>query len=253
MNSGSQAIHPGYGFLSENSEFSSAVGEAGISFIGPPASAILAMGSKSHSKIIMENANVPTTPGFHGDEQDPERLLHEAVTNVGFPLLIKATMGGGGKGMRLVWKESEFLEALESCKRESQSSFGDSNVILERYLVHPRHIEIQVMADMHGNAVYLHERDCSLQRRHQKVIEEAPSNLPEELRKMMGETAVKAAKAVHYVNAGTVEFLFDTQSNNGDFYFCEMNTRLQVSSISFKMIKLESLRALAKSNPFVNL
>jgi 3-methylcrotonyl-CoA carboxylase alpha subunit len=236
INSGAQAIHPGYGFLSENSSFSTAVEEAGISFIGPSASAILAMGSKSHSKIIMENAKVPTTPGYHGDEQDPQYLFHEAVTSVGFPLLIKATMGGGGKGMRLVLNESDFLEALESCKRESQAAFGDARVILERYLVHPRHIEIQVMADKHGNVVHLHERDCSLQRRHQKIIEEAPSNLSSELRQMMGDTAVKAAKAVNYVNAGTVEFLLDTQSNDGDFYFCEMNTRLQVRVASSRSV-----------------
>eukprot|EP00979_Chaetoceros_neogracilis_P000241 scaffold71_cov265-Chaetoceros_neogracile.AAC.42 len=241
INSGAQAIHPGYGFLSENSSFSTAVQEAGISFIGPSASAILAMGSKSHSKIIMENAKVPTTPGYHGDEQDPQYLFHEAVTSVGFPLLIKATMGGGGKGMRLVLNESDFLEALESCKRESQAAFGDARVILERYLVHPRHIEIQVMADTHGNVVHLHERDCSLQRRHQKIIEEAPSNLSSELRQMMGDTAVKAAKAVNYVNAGTVEFLLDTQSNDGDFYFCEMNTRLQVEHPVTEMITEQDL------------
>ena len=178
----------------------------------------------------MEEAGVPTTPGYHGQNQDPMYLKHEAVTNVGFPLLIKATMGGGGKGMRLVWKESDFLDALDSCKRESQAAFGDTNVILERYLVHPRHIEVQVIADKHGNGVYLHERDCSLQRRHQKIIEEAPaSDLPADLRTLMGDTAVKAAKADGYVNAGTVEFLLDSQLDNGDFYFCEMNTRLQVN------------------------
>ena len=201
------------------------------------------MGSKSHSKQIMDDAGVPTTPGYHGDDdQSVEKLRYEAVTNVGFPLLIKATMGGGGKGMRLVWNENEFLSALESCRSESQSAFGDQNVILEKYLVHPRHIEIQVMADGYGNAVYLHERDCSLQRRHQKIIEEAPaSDLPDTKRKLMGETAVKAAQAVGYVNAGTVEFLVDTKSEDNDFYFCEMNTRLQVEHPITEMITQQDL------------
>ncbi len=190
----------------------------------------------------MVDADVPTTPGYHGDDQSVERLLHEAVTNVGFPLLIKATMGGGGKGMRLVWNESEFVSALESCRSESQSAFGDQNVILEKYLVHPRHIEIQIMADTHGNGVYLHERDCSLQRRHQKIIEEAPaSDLSDAKRKLMGEAAVKAAQAVGYVNAGTVEFLLDTKSEENDFYFCEMNTRLQVEHPVTEMITQQDL------------
>lgn len=229
LRTGSSAIHPGYGFLSENPAFATAVNESDVAFIGPSAAAIESMGSKSHSKFIMDKAKVPITPGYHGDNQDPEFLLHEARSNVGFPLLIKATMGGGGRGMRLVEKESDFMDALRSCKGESQSAFGDSRVILEKYLVNPRHIEIQIMADMHGNTVSLHERDCSLQRRHQKIIEEAPaSDLPLEVRKRMGQMAVKAAKAVGYVNAGTVEFLLDSQSDAGDFYFCEMNTRLQV-------------------------
>lgn len=238
---GVEAIHPGYGFLSENSGFASATESAGMTFIGPGSKAILAMGSKSHSKRLMEDANVPTTPGYHGLNQNPEFLLHEAM-NIGFPLLIKATMGGGGKGMRLVLKENEFLESLESCKRESQAAFGDTNVILEKYLIHPRHIEVQIMADTHGNAVYLHERDCSLQRRHQKIIEEAPaSDLPNELRKMMGETSIQAVKAIDYVNAGTIEFLLDTQSDNGDFYFCEMNTRLQVEHPVTELITQQDL------------
>ena len=226
---GVHAIHPGYGFLSENADFCRNVQQNDLIFVGPNPDTIEAMGSKSHSKDAMEQVSVPTTPGYHGSNQDPEFLLHQAVTTVGFPLLIKAVMGGGGKGMRLVWKEEDFLEALESCQRESMSAFGDSNVLLEKYLVHPRHVEVQIMADTHGNTVHLHERDCSLQRRHQKVLEEAPaSDLPPALRAELGEAGVRAAQAVQYTNAGTVEFLLDTQSDSNDFYFCEMNTRLQV-------------------------
>ena len=227
--SGAQAIHPGYGFLSENAKFATKVENANIKFVGPPASAIIKMGSKSQSKAIMEQAGVPCTPGFYGDEnQDPDFLLNKAISNVGFPLLIKAVMGGGGKGMRLVWNESEFKEALASCQRESMAAFGDSAVLLEKYLVRPRHVEVQVVADSHGNAVHLYERDCSLQRRHQKIIEEAPAaDLPMEIRQRLGDMGTKAAQAVGYRNAGTVEFLLDTKQPD-QFYFCEMNTRLQV-------------------------
>lgn len=226
---GAKAIHPGYGFLSENATFASRAEEGSIKFIGPPSSAITAMGSKSQSKAIMDAAGVPTTPGFYGDDnQDADFLLQKAVDEVGFPLLIKAVMGGGGKGMRLVWNESEFKEALASCQRESQSAFGDSAVLLEKYLVRPRHVEVQVVADGYGRAVSLFERDCSLQRRHQKIIEEAPaSDLPLEIRRRLGEMGTKAALAIGYVNAGTVEFLLNTNEPD-KFYFCEMNTRLQV-------------------------
>jgi len=225
---GASFLHPGYGFLSENAKFCQQATDEKITFVGPGPKAIQAMGSKAESKAIMEEANVPTTPGYHGSNQDPDYLLHEAVTNVGFPLLIKAVSGGGGKGMRQVWREQDFLAALESCKRESQSAFGDDSVILEKYLVNPRHVEVQVVADTHGNVLHLYERDCSLQRRHQKIIEEAPaSDLDLELRQQLGETGKRAAQAVGYVSAGTVEFLLDTQEE-GKFYFCEMNTRLQV-------------------------
>lgn len=232
-----QAIHPGYGFLSENADFCRKVNDTNgaITFIGPPVPAITAMGSKSQSKAIMEQAGVPTTPGYYDSStvedtlvaQDPQQLLCEAV-NIGFPLMIKAVMGGGGKGMRLVWTEGEFFDKLKACQRESQNSFGDARVLLEKYLLKPRHVEVQVVGDHHGNYVHLYERDCSLQRRHQKIIEEAPaSDLPPELRQRFGEMAKRAAQAVGYYNAGTVEFLLDTQDTN-QFYFCEMNTRLQV-------------------------
>jgi 3-methylcrotonyl-CoA carboxylase alpha subunit len=234
---GAKAIHPGYGFLSENAVFAQAVEDAGLIFVGPTPSAISSMGSKSKSKALMEQAGVPVTPGFYGSNQDPDFLFHQAVHKVGFPLLIKAVMGGGGKGMRLVWNENEFLESLKSCQQESLASFGDGSVLLEKYLVHPRHIEVQVMADHQGNVVHLHERDCSLQRRHQKIIEEAPApNLDEQIRQKLGIMGVKAAQAVSYRNAGTVEFLLDTQSDNNKFYFCEMNTRLQVEHPITEMI-----------------
>lgn len=223
---GAQAIHPGYGFLSENFNFCQQVmNTPGIAFVGPPPPAIKAMGSKSQSKAIMEQAGVPTTPGYYGDEtQDADFLLSRAK-EIGFPILVKAVMGGGGKGMRIVWNESEFIAALQACQREALGSFGDDRVLLEKYLQNPRHVEVQVVADSHGNVVHLFERDCSLQRRHQKIIEEAPaSDLDPPLREQFGEMGKRAAQAVGYVNAGTVEFLLE--GNN--FYFCEMNTRLQV-------------------------
>jgi len=228
-----QAIHPGYGFLSENEDFAKACAAASIAFIGPPAGAIFAMGSKSEAKSLMERAGVPLVPGYHGAEQDPT-LLHKHADRIGYPVLIKASAGGGGKGMRIVKESAEFSDALASCKRESASSFGDDRVLVEKYLQRPRHIEIQVFADAHGNCVYLFERDCSVQRRHQKVIEEAPApGMTSERRKAMGEAAVAAAKAVGYVGAGTVEFI---AAPDGTFYFMEMNTRLQVEHPVTEMI-----------------
>ncbi|WP_169293029.1 acetyl/propionyl/methylcrotonyl-CoA carboxylase subunit alpha [Advenella sp. EE-W14] len=230
---GAQAIHPGYGFLSENENFAQACAKAGIVFIGPPASAIAAMGSKSAAKALMETAGVPLVPGYHGDNQDME-FLHLQADQIGYPVLIKASAGGGGKGMRIVKSSQEFPEALSSCKREAISSFGDDKVLVERYLTKPRHIEIQVFADSHGNTLHLFERDCSVQRRHQKVIEEAPApGMTEERRREMGEAAVAAAKAVGYVGAGTVEFIAEP---DGRFYFMEMNTRLQVEHPVTEMI-----------------
>ncbi len=223
--SGADAVHPGYGFLSENAGFADALEKAGCVFVGPPASAIRAMGSKSEAKKIMGKAGVPLVPGYHGEDQDPDLLAAEA-DKIGYPVLIKASAGGGGKGMRAVDKPSDFKDALISCKREAQSSFGDDHCLIEKLIVKPRHVEIQVFADSHGNAVYLFERDCSLQRRHQKVIEEAPApGMSNELRAQMGKAAVDAAKAIGYQGAGTVEFLLDA---SGSFYFMEMNTRLQV-------------------------
>ena len=223
--SGTDAVHPGYGFLSENAGFADALEKIGCVFVGPPASAIRAMGSKSEAKKIMGKAGVPLVPGYHGTDQDPDFLTAEAE-KIGYPVLIKASAGGGGKGMRAVEKASDFKDALISCKREAHSSFGDDHCLIERLITKPRHVEIQVFADSHGNAVYLFERDCSLQRRHQKVIEEAPApNMSEDLRAQMGKAAVDAAKAIGYQGAGTVEFLLDA---SGAFYFMEMNTRLQV-------------------------
>ncbi|EJL86447.1 acetyl/propionyl-CoA carboxylase, alpha subunit [Herbaspirillum sp. CF444] len=230
---GAQAIHPGYGFLSENAGFAEACAKAGLVFIGPPASAIHAMGSKSAAKALMEKAKVPLVPGYHGDNQDADFLQKEA-DRISYPVLLKASAGGGGKGMRIVGKSEDFKAALASCKREAINSFGDDKVLVERYLTRPRHIEIQVFADSHGECVYLFERDCSVQRRHQKVLEEAPApGMSEERRRAMGEAAVAAAKAVGYVGAGTVEFI---ANQDGSFYFMEMNTRLQVEHPVTEMI-----------------
>jgi len=222
---GAQAVHPGYGFLSENEAFAQACADAGVTFIGPPPSAILAMGLKAESKRLMEAAQVPLVPGYHGADQDPALLKREA-DRIGYPVLIKASAGGGGKGMRAVYNADEFDAALASCKREAINSFGDDAVLIERYVQRPRHIEIQVFGDTQGDCVYLFERDCSVQRRHQKVLEEAPApGMTAERRAQMGEAAVAAAKAVGYVGAGTVEFIAE---QDGRFYFMEMNTRLQV-------------------------
>jgi 3-methylcrotonyl-CoA carboxylase alpha subunit len=236
--SGAQAIHPGYGFLSENEGFSALCSENGIEFIGPPASAIRDMGSKSESKRIMIAAGVPVTPGYHGADQSDECMIREGA-KVGYPLMIKAIMGGGGKGMRIVETPEDLLPMLESSRREALKSFGDTDVLLERYLRTPRHIEYQVFADKAGNCVYLFERDCSVQRRHQKILEEAPAPfLSEAARAEMGEAAVAAAKAVGYVGAGTVEFMLD---DDGSFYFMEMNTRLQVEHPVTELITKQDL------------
>ena len=230
---GAQAIHPGYGFLSENEGFALACDQAGIVFVGPPAGAIAAMGSKAAAKSLMEKAGVPLVPGYHGENQAPVFLRQQADA-MGYPVLVKASAGGGGKGMRVVEASLDFEVALASCQRESQASFGDDRVLIERYLQKPRHIEIQVFADQHGQCIYLFERDCSIQRRHQKVIEEAPApELSASLRQAMGKAAVKAAQAVDYVGAGTVEFIVEP---NGQFYFMEMNTRLQVEHPVTEMI-----------------
>jgi 3-methylcrotonyl-CoA carboxylase alpha subunit len=221
---GAQAIHPGYGFLSENEGFAQACAAGGVVFIGPPPSAIEAMGLKSESKRLMAKAGVPLVPGYHGEDQSPALLAAEAA-KIGFPVLIKASAGGGGKGMKPAFSAAEFPAALDSAKREAKGAFGDDNVLIEKYLQKPRHIEIQVFADTQGNCVYLFERDCSVQRRHQKVLEEAPApGLTQAQRESMGNAAVAAAKAVGYVGAGTVEFIYE----DGVFCFMEMNTRLQV-------------------------
>ena len=230
---GADAIHPGYGFLSENEDFAEAVTAAGMIFIGPPVAAIRAMGGKSEAKALMEKAGVPLVPGYHGDNQD-EKFLSAEAAKIGYPVLIKASAGGGGKGMRVVETAADFHEALAGAKREAQAAFGDDHVLIEKYLTRPRHVEIQVFADQKGNTVYLFERDCSIQRRHQKVLEEAPApGLTPETRMKMGDAAVAAAKAIGYVGAGTVEFLLD---GDGAFYFMEMNTRLQVEHPVTEMI-----------------
>ncbi len=230
---GAEAIHPGYGFLSENEDFAAACAKAGVVFIGPSPEAIAAMGDKSAAKRLMEQAGVPLVPGYHGEEQDPEFLRQEA-RKIGYPVLIKASAGGGGKGMRIVADDASFAAALESAKREAKSAFGDDRVLVERYLERPRHIEVQVFGDAHGSIVYLYERDCSVQRRHQKVLEEAPApGLPAGRRKAMGEAAVAAARSIRYVGAGTVEFI---AGQDGTFYFMEMNTRLQVEHPVTEMI-----------------
>ncbi len=227
---GAEAVHPGYGFLSENPDFAERLAQEGIVFIGPSASAIRAMGHKDAAKRLMEDAGVPVVPGYHGEEQEPGFLAGEAA-QIGFPVLIKARAGGGGKGMRRVDLREEFAEALDSAKREGEASFGDGHVLVEKYVARPRHIEVQVFADKHNPPVYLFERDCSLQRRHQKVIEEAPApGMTAGMRAAMGEAAVRAAAAIGYEGAGTVEFLVDASDGlrTDRFYFMEMNTRLQV-------------------------
>lgn len=231
--SSAQAIHPGYGFLSENTEFAEMCKQEGIVFIGPPSSAIRDMGIKSTSKYIMSAAGVPVVEGYHGEEQSDQHLKEQAA-RIGYPVMIKAVRGGGGKGMRIAQSEMEFLEQLESARREARKSFNDDAMLIEKFVDNPRHVEVQVFGDQHGNAVYLFERDCSVQRRHQKIIEEAPGpGISPDVRKRLGEAAVKAAKAVNYVGAGTVEFIMDSQHN---FYFMEMNTRLQVEHPVTEMI-----------------
>jgi 3-methylcrotonyl-CoA carboxylase alpha subunit len=230
--SGATAIHPGYGFLSESADFAAACATAGVVFVGPSAAAIRAMGSKSDAKRLMEKAGVPLVPGYHGDEQSDAHLA-KAARAIGYPVLIKASAGGGGKGMRIVKGEAELAPALAAARREAASAFGDGRLLLEKYLIDPRHIEVQVFADRHGNVVHLFERDCSIQRRHQKLIEEAPApGLTEAQRQKLGALAVKATRAVDYLGAGTIEFV----AAQGKFHFIEMNTRLQVEHVATEMI-----------------
>lgn len=236
---GAQAIHPGYGFLSENAAFSAACKKAGIAFIGPSEKSITAMGLKDGAKAIMQKAGVPIVPGYQGENQDADFLQKQADA-IGYPVLIKAVAGGGGKGMRLVEKSSDFKDLLGNCQREGQASFGNPHVLLEKYITRPRHIEVQVFGDTHGHALHLFERDCSLQRRHQKVVEEAPApHLTQTLRDQLGEAAVKASKAIDYQGAGTIEFIFDCDTD--EFYFMEMNTRLQVEHPVTEMITGQDL------------
>ncbi|MGH7004652.1 MAG: acetyl-CoA carboxylase biotin carboxylase subunit, partial [Alphaproteobacteria bacterium] len=231
--SGAEAIHPGYGFLSENAEFAEACATAGIAFIGPPVAAIRAMGSKSAAKSIMERSGVPLVPGYHGERQEMALLAEEAA-RIGYPVLIKASAGGGGKGMRIAHNDAETEEGFRSARAEAKNAFADDRVFVEKFVEEPRHIEIQVLADGHGTCLYLGERECSIQRRHQKVVEEAPSPfLDAKTRKAMGEQAVALARAVGYRSAGTVEFIVDRART---FYFLEMNTRLQVEHPVTEMV-----------------
>jgi len=245
IRTGVEAIHPGYGFLSENAEFSDACAKAGIIFIGPGGQSIRAMGLKDKAKEIMDKAGVAVVPGYQGEDQTPSKLQKHA-DQVGYPILIKAVAGGGGKGMRLVENSGDFMPALESCQREAAASFGNAHILIEKYLIRPRHIEVQVFGDTYGDAVYLYERDCSLQRRHQKVVEEAPApGMSEKMRTAMGDAAVKAAKAIGYAGAGTIEFIVDVQNGLEDapFYFMEMNTRLQVEHPVTELITGQDLVA----------
>lgn len=236
--SGAEAVHPGYGFLSENAAFAQACLDAGLIWIGPSPEAIRAMGSKSEAKTLAERAGVPVVPGYHGDDQSDD-VIASAARKIGFPVLLKASAGGGGKGMRIVRREQDLAEALTGARRESKAAFADDRMLVEKYLERPRHIEVQIFGDKHGNVVHLFERDCSIQRRHQKVIEESPApQLPDSRRRQLGDAAVAAARAVGYVGAGTVEFIMDEQ---GTFYFLEMNTRLQVEHPVTEMITDQDL------------
>jgi 3-methylcrotonyl-CoA carboxylase alpha subunit len=250
---GATAIHPGYGFLSEKASFAKKVTEAGIIFIGPSAESIELMGDKKTSKNKIQELNVPSIPGYHGDHQEPQFLLKAAV-KIGFPVLVKASAGGGGKGMRIVESEKDFIEALEGAKREALNAFGDDTVLIEKYIKQPRHIEIQVLSDSHGNHLHLFERECSIQRRYQKVVEESPSTaLSAELRLKMTEAAIKITKGINYLGAGTIELILDT---DGSFYFLEMNTRLQVEHpvtemvTGLDLVKLQILIAQGDKIPF---